>query len=71
MDCIGNLALLSAHDNPSLGKSSFAEKKEKYKELEKNELFLYREITAKAQWRQTEVNERKEKIYGFIDRYFI
>jgi hypothetical protein len=71
MDCIGNLALLSARDNPSLGKSSFAEKKEKYKELEKNELVLYREITAKAQWRQTEVNERKEKIYGFIDRYFI
>jgi uncharacterized protein with ParB-like and HNH nuclease domain len=72
MNNIGNLSLLSTQDNSSLSNHSFDEKKlAKYKELaDKKELVLYSEIIDKAEWRQTEVKNRRDKIYSFIDKYF-
>ncbi|WP_187150796.1 DUF262 domain-containing protein [Treponema endosymbiont of Eucomonympha sp.] len=69
---IGNLSLLSTQDNSSLSNHSFDEKKrEKYKELaDKKELVLYSEIIDKAEWRQTEVKNRRDKICSFIDKCF-
>jgi hypothetical protein len=71
LHCIGNLALLLKSDNSSLKDNPFEKKKKKYTEYCNNDQIIsYKKIIEKTDWRQTEIQERKNVIYKFIDKYF-
>jgi len=63
----GNLALLTQSQNSKFGNKSFDKKKELFQDTA---LTSYTEIREKAQWTETEIQERHKKISEFAKKYF-
>ncbi len=64
---LGNLVLLTPSLNSQAGQKSFLEKKEIYKNAN---LFQFRDILAKQDWRANDIREREEKIIEWIKQEF-
>ena len=65
LNCLGNFLLISKKHNCAIGNKRFSDKRDTYTHLEQQR--EVREMTeGKRKWSKKLINERKEKIIGFI-----